>query len=236
MIVHPSLSPLFSAAQVPRSSWILLLEYQEAMDLSGKFRGFSYPFSESLTSCRFTDPADRQRALKQMHGLYCLSRPSNYYFLPPPPAHPYVVRISAATDKPRSLSPAPSAAIVDGSTLRQISTVTPSTSADASPAAGNLSRTELLRLTIGLLQQILAEQLVSEGIRNCGLDRPCHSSVVSAQSSPVQQYSGSFSPLHSSLHDPTSGSPGVHANQLASPTAFEGQPVRFDRLGLNASS
>ena len=30
----------------------------------------------TLLSCRFTDEADQQRALIEMHGLYCLSRPS----------------------------------------------------------------------------------------------------------------------------------------------------------------
>ena len=34
-----------------------------------------------LTNARFTDEADQQRALIEMHGLYCLSRPSKLHSL-----------------------------------------------------------------------------------------------------------------------------------------------------------
>lgn len=45
------------------------------MDLFGGYRKSSHRSHPNLFY-RFTDEADQQRALIEMHGLYCLSRPS----------------------------------------------------------------------------------------------------------------------------------------------------------------
>ena len=73
------------------------------MDSSGKCLRPA-PFAPpSLDPARFTEESDQQRALIEMHGLYCLSRPSAF---PVSPfglnlAHfsPFPVRISPATAK-----------------------------------------------------------------------------------------------------------------------------------------
>ena len=48
------------------------------MDLSGKCARPTLFGPLSLNPARFTEESDQQRALIEMHGLYCLSRPSTF--------------------------------------------------------------------------------------------------------------------------------------------------------------
>lgn len=80
--------------------------------VTGVSRGYGFvrqvcsptPFGPlSLNPVRFTEEADQQRALIEMHGLYCLSRPSafpeSHFGLDLAYLYPLLVRISPATAK-----------------------------------------------------------------------------------------------------------------------------------------
>ena len=71
--------------------------------MSGKCACSTPSGPHSLDLARFTEESDQQRALIEMHGLYCLSRPSAFPWMirleSRSPSPPFPVRISPATAK-----------------------------------------------------------------------------------------------------------------------------------------
>ena len=158
--------------------------------------------------CSFTDEADQQRALIEMHGLYCLSRPSKLLpLMTQKDAHiltpfPISVRISPATAKFKPPQQLPSFE------LPQVSFTPPANIGTSSDASGQ-------PVTIALpLPNAAQAKSVSAPIAAAGSNLSLSSNAASNSTSSGSSFGGSNS--NNSLSSGTSSSGSISTSAFTS--------------------